>query len=392
MEQQYCPVCYHEDVTVFVEIEGLPVHCNLLWPSQKAALNAPRGNIRLGFCQTCGMIYNLAFDSSRVTYTQAYENSLHFSPRFQAYAQELAMRLIEQHHLRGKKLLELGCGNGEFLATLCTQGRNQGVGFDPSYDNGKKGSRATDNITFIGDFYSEAYREYTADFICCRHMLEHLQHPRDFLLQVRRALGERWDTVVFFEVPNVLYTLRDLGIWDIIYEHCTYFSAPALSRIFQETGFMVLQVYEAFGGQFLCLEASPADIASHQDRAVAESLDQLPNLVLAFGEAYRNKVRTWNGNLRRLFDRGARSVVWGAGSKGVTFLNTVKGGDQISYVVDINPRKQGKYVAGTGQQIVPPAFLHEYQADTVLVMNPLYQQEIQEALTQLHLEAEILVL
>ena len=48
----------------------------------------------------------------------------------------------------------------------------------------------------------------------------------------------------------------------------------------------------------------------------------------------------------------------------------------IPCVVDINPRKQGGHVAGTGQMIVPPARLVEVRPKAVIVMNPLYQTEI----------------
>lgn len=77
-------------------------------------------------------------------------------------------------------------------------------------------------------------------------------------------------------------------------------------------------------------------------------------------------METWNGNLSRLFEKGSRIVLWGAGAKGVTFLNTQKAGRQIEYVVDINPRKQGMYVAGTGQRIVAPEFLSKYRPETIL--------------------------
>src|SRR5215813_2478046 len=119
MPQERCPACNHEGMDVFIAIENVPVHCNLHWSSRETALNAPRGDIRLGFCDTCGMIYNLAFDPRRMGYTPAYENSLHFSPRFQAYAQELATRLLERYRLRGKNIIEIGCGQGEFLSMLC---------------------------------------------------------------------------------------------------------------------------------------------------------------------------------------------------------------------------------------------------------------------------------
>ena len=392
--QMHCPVCFNQDLPVFLELEGLPVHCNLLWPSREAALTAPRGDMRLGFCHECGMIYNTAFDPSRMAYTQAYENSLHFSPVFQGYAQELATRLIEKYHLCGKDIVEIGCGKGEFLSMLCEGGQNRGFGFDTSYDSDRDGNGAARNITFIRDFYSVAYaEEYPADFICCRQVLEHIQNPREFLLQLRQAIGDRHQTAVFFEVPNVFYTIRDFGIWDILYEHCSYFSPSSFSRLFQETGFAVRYVYPTFGGQFLCLEAFPVDtVSSHATDMATEELGQLSSLISEFGDNYRDKVVTWREDTCQLFKQEKRVVVWGAGTKGVMFLNTLKIDDQVRYVVDINPHKQGMYVAGTGQRIVPPEFLREYQPDIVLLMNPIYRDEIRGMIHQLGVAAEVVAI
>jgi SAM-dependent methyltransferase len=391
MAQQPCPVCHHDDMTDFIELKALPIHCNLLWPSREAALLAPTGEIRLGYCRVCGMIYNRSFDSGRMHYTPAYENSLFFSPHFQAYAQAQAAQLIERHQLRDKDVLEIGCGKGDFLSLLCHGGQNRGVGFDPSYDGRSADSKMGGGITIIRDFYSEAYAEYAADFICCRQVLEHLQHPGDFLRQLRRTIGARRDTVVFFEVPNVLYTLQDLGIWDIIYEHCCYFSAPALTRLFQETGFTVLQVYLAFDGQYLCLEAIPAADDARSSMEAPEELGWILGDVVAFGENYRNKVQTWNGRLSRLFAAGNRVVVWGAGSKGVTFLNAIENGERIHCVADVNPHKQGRYVAGTGQKVLSPEETARLRPDTILVMNPIYKDEIWAKMSALGLDAEIMV-
>jgi SAM-dependent methyltransferase len=390
MAQQPCPVCHH-DMTDFIELKDLPIHCNLLWPSREAALLAPTGEIRLGYCRVCGMIYNRSFDPGRMHYTPAYENSLFFSPHFQAYAQAQAAQLIERHQLRDKDVLEIGCGKGDFLSLLCQGGQNRGVGFDPSYDGRSADSSVRKGITIICDFYSEAYAEYAADFICCRQVLEHLQHPGDFLRQLRRTIGARRDTVVFFEVPNVLYTLQDLGIWDIIYEHCSYFSAPALTRLFQVTGFTVLQVYPAFDGQYLCLEAVPAANDARSSTEAPEELGWILGDIVAFGENYRNKVQTWNGRLSRLCAAGSLVVVWGAGSKGVTFLNAIENGERIHCVADVNPHKQGRYVAGTGQEVLSPEETARLSPDTILVMNPIYKDEIWAKMRALGLDAEIMV-
>ena len=66
-----------------------------------------------------------------------------------------------------------------------------------------------------------------------------------------RPSGERMNTIVFFEMPNVMYTLKDLGIWDLIYEHCSYFSVPSLREVFRACGFTVKELHELYEGQFL---------------------------------------------------------------------------------------------------------------------------------------------
>jgi len=180
-----CPVCRSSSTNEFLEIPQVPAHCNLLWGTSDDALKAPRSDIVLMFCENCEHIFNCAFDPKLMEYTQQYENSLHFSQLFQGYAKELAKRLIETYNLHGKSIIEIGCGKGEFLTLLCEMGGNQGVGFDPSYENvGKKISTESAKITFIKDFYSERYMDYKCDFICCRHVLEHIQYPSE---QFRKA-------------------------------------------------------------------------------------------------------------------------------------------------------------------------------------------------------------
>lgn len=73
-------------------------------------------------------------------------------------------------------------------------------------------------------------------------------------------------------------------------------------------------------------------------------------------------------------------MVWGAGSKAVTFLNILKTQGLVEYVVDINPRKTSLFVPGTGQQIVQPEFLQQYKPDVIMIMNPIYRQEIAQDL------------
>ena len=211
MSQYICPVCGSHHFEIFFEMLEMPVFCNVLWPEQKAAQNCQKGDIKLAFCPSCGFIGNVAFDPSILDYTQAYENSLDFSPKFQNYSQSLAQRLIENYDLHHKHIIEIGCGKGEFLVLLCELGDNQGIGFDPTYVPLAEHEKVKDKITFIQDYYSDKYADYASDFICCRHTLEHIPQPTILLESLRQAIGNRNDTAIFFEVPNGLDTFQKYG-------------------------------------------------------------------------------------------------------------------------------------------------------------------------------------
>ena len=221
-------------------------------------------------------------------------------------------------------------------ASLLARGE-PGIGFDPSHVPGRSEAAPGADLTFVQDYYSEAYSDEEADLICCRHALEHIERPGDFLRTVRRAIGER-PTAVFFEVPNALFTLRDLGIWDIIYEHCGYFCAGSLREVFRRNGFAVDRVETEFGGQFLALHASPGV----RDRRIGHAaILRSGGLVSRFADHYRAKVDGWRETLRRLRRDGSRTVLWGAGSKGVSFVN-IAGGDGRDRLLDRPQPVQGR--------------------------------------------------
>ena len=384
-----CPVCDATDITDCIRIPQVPIYCNVLYERQEEALRAPAGDIDLCFCGNCGHLFNNAFDPSRIDYSVEYENSLHYSGRFREYAQSLARGLIERHDLHHKTVIEIACGKGDFLELLCNLGNNRGIGFDPSHVPGRQAGAADTELTFIRDYYCEAYRDYRADLVCCRHALEHISRPSDLLRTLRGAIGDH-PTAIFFEVPNVLFTLRDLAIWDLIYEHCGYFSEHSLRQVFSRNGFSVTQIGAEFGGQFLGIHASAGRGGAVIPQEPTGPPAELTELVRRFSSHYQSKVQNWNDTLRQLHRKGLKSVLWGAGSKGVSFTNTLNIGEEIDCFIDLNPHKQGRYVPGTGHPVHSPDFLTKYQPDVVIVMNPLYTDEIKQHLDKMGLHPRII--
>ncbi|QYO68367.1 class I SAM-dependent methyltransferase [Leptolyngbya sp. 7M] len=298
----------------FFEMLEMPIFCNVLWPDRQAAQTCAKGDIKLAFDRQSGLIYNTAFDPDRLDYNPNYENSLDYSPRFQAYAQSLAERLIDRYQLHYKTVIEIGCGKGDFLFLLCRLGANRGIGFDPSYIPQRLPAALQGQVEVIRDFYSEQYADYQGDLIVCRHTLEHFQDPAAFLQMLRRSIGTRLDTCLFFEVPNAIDIFRRLAIWDILYEHCCYFSPIALRNYFSGCGFKVHRVTEDYQGQFLCLEATPAAQPCPPDSDSVE-MQQLEQDVLTFADKFHHKLNTWRIKLTQIASQSQRAVVWGIGTK-----------------------------------------------------------------------------
>jgi hypothetical protein len=373
---------------VFYEQHDVPVHSVLLMPSRESALSYPKGDIVLGFCGVCGFVSNLAFDPTRLEYSPRYEETQGFSETFGSFHQELAEHLVTRHDLHGKHIIEIGCGKGDFLSLLCELGPNTGTGFDPAWVEGRR--YGPPGVEFVQDFYSEKHTSRRGDFYCCKMTLEHIRDPLEFVQLVREAVGDRPQVVIFFQVPNLRHILRQDAFWDVYYEHCSYFSAGSLSRLFRASGFHVMDVWTAYDDQYLMIEASTDTEGHVADESPIDAAENLAREVVAFGEGAGRRILAWRRTLRDIRDAGQRAVIWGAGSKGVGFLTCLGLGSAIGYCVDINPNKHSTYMPGTGHEIVAPESLREYRPDVVIVMNPVYRDEIDRDLERLGLSPRVL--
>ena len=198
------------------------------------------------------------------------------------------------------------------------------------------------------------------------------------MADLRDAINDREHTVVYLEVPNALYTVQQDGIWDITYEHCSYYTPTSLTYLLNACGFDILDIREVYDGQFLSVEARLAADQQAPQPLTGDGLATLSADIAAFGARYRSKVLKWRQKLAHMTEQQQTVIAWGGGSKGVTFLNVLAEAGEVGWMVDINPRKQGKYVAGTGQTIMSPTKLATIQPDEVIVMNAVYVDEIRE--------------
>lgn len=380
-----CPACGSRALDPFYTVEQVPAHSVLLMRTREQARDFPTGTLRLAVCADCGFISNTAFDPSLQDYSTEYEETQGFSGTFNAFHRRLAEDLIQRHDLRGKRVVEIGCGKGDFLHMLCDLGGNTGLGFDPAYVPERDPGGRDHRVRFVQDFYTETNAPSEADFICCKMTLEHIPDVARLVRTVRRSLGSRTGTTVFFQIPEVRRILRDRAFWDIYYEHCSYFSAGSLGRLFRQQGFDVLDLWTDYDDQYLMIEARPAPGPVHRSHPEEEPVSALQADVADFAARIGEVLDGWRHLLRVTQRNGQRVVLWGGGSKAVAFLTTLGVRDEVAYAVDINPYKRDTFLAGTGHRILSPSDLREQPPDVVIIMNPIYRAEIQRDLHAMQL-------
>lgn len=383
-----CPVCRssaHRDV---LSLPGLPVLINAQVRPEEA-LGVPRGDMNLVVCTACGHLFNRSFDDRLLDYDATYENTLHFSKHFQAFARSLAAQLVSNHRLEGAIVAELGSGPGHFLSMLCDEGVGQAYGWDPSYDPERLGTPTSPSVTISTDRFPDD-GSFPVALALSQHVLEHLDDPVAALTAQRLAVSAE-KGVVYSEVPNGQLMIQQCALWDLIYEHLSYFVPTSLDLACRRAGLEVRSMGAAFGDQFLWSEAELSDPIEDDPHPDPAAVERAVSEAEEFGHAAVRRIEEARHELTARSADGPVAL-WGAGSKGMTYLNLVADLPGVSAVVDVNPRKAGSGVPGTAHVIGSPKDLIDVQPTTVLIANPVYRDEIAAELRTLGVHAELLPL
>ncbi len=344
-----CKLCRSDNIFIIYTASDIPIFQNKVYKTLSEAQNIITGNVQLVKCMNCGFIFNIDFDYHVMNYDDQYQNEQAHSIYFQKYLGEL-IDLLTEKKFHKEKIVEIGCGKGFFLEMLRDSGFDV-VGFDPAYSGGKS--------YVIKDYYSDKYSHLDADLIILRHTLEHILYPLQFLQAIANAAKSC--AKIFIEVPSFEWIENKRAFWDIFYEHCNYFTVESLASLFHNSEQGLL-----FNDQYMYLVADLKDlrkqITPSEKPLSGFKASKMSDLYKFYSEFVSNHPGL---------------MVWGAGAKGVIFVNlTDSKREYISHLVDINPEKQGHYVARTGHHIISPAQILEIGTGEVIVMNDNYYSEI----------------
>lgn len=385
----HCPVCGNSAVRVFYAVAQAPVTCGSVFADAASARAVARGDVQLACCERCGHISNAAFDPALAEIGARYESSQASSAHFGSFARKLAQDWIGRYALRGKRVLEVGCGHGEFLAALVEAGAASGIGFDPLADPARVPSGQTDRIRLEMDRFDDRHVDVRADALVCRHTLEHVSDVSGFLRAIRRWAERNPGAVVLIEVPATERVLAENAFWDIYYEHCGYFTQSTLELAFRLGGFRVLRTGLVYDEQYLLLEAAAAD-----GEPPALPGDPSPALAAcaAFGTHSNQAIERCRAALRDLARDGRPLVIWQAASKTVGLLTALQDDTLIDCAVDMSVHRHGRFLPPNGLPIFSPQDLAALRPKNVVLMNPVYYDEVRASLSRLGLLTNLLTI
>lgn len=350
---QYCRLCAGPiDESRSVVMEGMPKSAQYL--PGAADLSKDFGiDLVITECPFCG-VFQAA--NPPVPYFREVIRSAGISMEMQGYRRKQFKDFILRYNLTGKRLLEVGCGSGEYLEILNECGV---LGSGIEYGQSAYQAALEKGLTVSRQFFetgNELVEGAPFDGFLFLNFLEHLPDPRSVFAGIRQNISESGIGLV--EVPNFELILRDQMYSEFISDHLLYFSRDSLRKILETNGFVVLECDETWYSYTLT-----AVVKKYEPTRTFE--------IKEYGE------RLFGAFDKFLGSYGERQVaIWGAGHQAFTIMALANLGGKIRYVVDSAPFKQGKYTPATHLEIVPPERFFSDQLPAIIVLGGSYTDEI----------------
>lgn len=337
-------------LTLF-EVRGAPAYQNKMFATRDEALACPTGDVVLAQDMSTGLVANIAYDPQLLHYDETYQNEQGLSQQFRDHLEQVLDKISAA--FGSGDILEVGCGKGMFVELMRRRGL-QARGLDDAYEG---------HAPYIEKRHFGTAVETPADAIVLRHVLEHIPNPLSFLRLIANANGNRG--LIYIEVPCFDWIMRNRAWFDVFYEHVNYFRLENFQRMFGN----VVASGHLFGGQYLYAIADLSTLRTNMSAG--------PRDPIAFPTDFTSALDALAA--RALATPTRSRAIWGSAAKGVMFSHHLtRRGVRFEAAIDINPGKQGQFLATTALKVEAPAaaIARLPPGSEIYVMNSNYLDEI----------------
>ena len=349
-----CISCGYGSLKNFLKVPGAPMCVQVITGAH--IKKDKKINLEILICEKCTLVQLSNKNYLKEGYYDDYIMSRthsHFSKNYQT---SLAKDFVETFNLKNKSIVDVGCGDGYFALALMRQ-KAKVLGIEPS-DVACDSARQK-GVKVIRGYVDDKFRlKGKMDaFVTCQ-VFEHISDPGKLLKNIKKFLKE--DAYGLIEVPSVVKAIHDNRYYDFFPDHVAYFSPTSLSYLAQASGFDVISVKHTANDEYITAYLRLAKNSG------------LP-------KDFQKTFTSYKTEFRNFFDKlkNKKVAVWGAGAKGVSSIS-FSGIDvsNISFCVDSDPNKLGRFLPGSHIKIVSPESLHKNKQDVIVVTAMMYKDEI----------------
>ncbi len=304
-------------------------------------------------CEACGLVQ---ICNEPVPYYKEVVRAIAFSEEMRAYRRDQFAVWVKKYALRGKKVLEVGCGCGEYLSLLNAAGVD---GYGIEYAPQSVADCIAHSLHVTRDYIDKADSTLASapfDAFAVFNFMEHWPDPNASLRGIAHNLTEGGIGLV--EVPNFDMILKKDLFTEFISDHLFYFTRESLETTLRLNGFEVVEVNAIWHDYILSAvvrKRVPSDVKTFAARRVAIT-NEITDYIQCFGV---NRV-----------------AIWGAGHQALAAIALLGLAGKVRYVVDSAPFKQNKFTPASHIPIVAPDRLVNDPVDAVIVMAASYSDEV----------------
>ena len=343
-----CKGSLHE----LMKIENMPASAQDI--PTKEELDKDSGiEVSLCVCEDCGLVQ---LKNDAFYYYRDVIRAGGYSTTMEALRKSQYKHFIEFASLEGKKIIEVGCGRGEFLGMLLDF-PVEGYGTEHKKDlveiAKKAGLRVDEDFPESED---HIFKNGPFDAFMSFNFLEHQPQPRTYLKAIYNNLcGEGYGLIT---VPSFEYIMEQNSFYEIIPDHIAYYSFESLTHLLNICGFEVLE----------------KDMVNRDTISMIVKKRKLPDIGGIISK--KNDIATEVVETVKKYAKAGKIAIWGASHQGFTLCATTGIADYVDCIIDSAPFKQGKYAPASHIPIISPDEARKRKLEAIIIVAPGYTNEI----------------
>ena len=337
------------------------------FPTKFTLTNDKGIDLEIYQCKSCGLV-QLAIEP--VPYYRDVIRAAAFSQEMREFRLKQFKYFVDRYNLQGKKVIEIGCGKGEYLE-LMNQSGALAFGLEhllESVEFCKQKGLKVERGFIESSSYKLQNSPFDAFFVL--NFLEHIPDMNSFLKGIANNLHD--EAIGLVEVPNFDMIIEKKLFSEFIPDHLYYFTEKTLTLVLEMNGFDILECKEVW-----------------YDYIISAVVKKKKQVDLSHFYEYQDLIKK---ELESFIDQYNNVAVWGAGHQALAILALTNISKKIRYVIDSATFKQGKLTPVTHLPIVAPEVIKNDGVDAIIVMAASYSDEVAKIIQEDYTGVRVAVL